>query len=197
MIEQERSAYIELEKLMTAKTILYYGAMKMRITGLDIRGGRMFITLEESNGNTHDFDNLIADVPSFISRIRLTPIVEDKSNMIFFDKLARIYKKNLDYDIVSVWKDKGTAKALVFSISFSESDFLKNNPKLSFAKQEGENKAIYLYPDSVNGSMVSLRTKDRVGVYLGPFNVHVSAKSYTMEMVILNGKETLKLLPKI
>jgi len=197
MIEQERSAYIELDKLMASKTVLYYGAMKVRITGLDIRGGRMFISMEEPNGHPHDFDKKISDVPSFLSRIRLTPSIEDPEKVVFFNNQKKVCKKVLDYDIVSVWRDKGTSKALVFSVSFSESDFLKKNQKMSFAKQEGGNKAIYLYPDTTNGFAVSSRAKGRVGIYLGTFNPYVTAKSYTMEMVILNGKEALKLLPKI
>jgi len=132
MTEQERSAYIELEKLKDQRVILYYGAMKVRITGMDIRGGRMFIGMEEDNGASHDFDKRISDVPSFLSRLRLTPTVEDPVKVIIFKKdKHKSYNLN-DYDIVSVWKKNGVPKYIVFSEAFSLSAFLKKNPKLWF-----------------------------------------------------------------
>lgn len=197
MTEQERSAFIELEKLMNQKQILYYGAMKMRITGVDIRAGRMFIGMEEINGVSHDFDKKIADVPSFLSRIRLTPTVEESRKITFFGKEKRKAVNVKDYDVVSVWMDHAVPKMLVFSVPFSASEFLRKNNRLSLGWQEGDSKVIYLYPDAKNGFCVTRKAASRMGVSCQSFSEHIKHPSYLLELVMLNGKEALKLLPVV
>jgi hypothetical protein len=197
MTEQERTSYIELERLMKQQVVLYYGAMKVRITGLDIRRDRMFIGMEEDNGATHDFDKKISDVISFLSRIRLTPTIEDTTKVILVDRDKRKPHNVRDYDIVSVWSDNGVPKTVVFSVGFSQSSFLKKNAKLAFGKQPPPGSAIYMYPNNDKGYTVTNKTKLRLGITCGSFARDIKHATYTMELVMLNGKEALKLLPAL
>lgn len=195
-MDNDRQSYIELTKLKDTQMLVYYGAMKVRIRAFDIRNGMVYLTLEEENGVTHDYQKLVSEIGNFVSRLRVTPVVEQGVKMIPHTRQYRKKSTANEYDIVSVWYIKGKAQFLVFSIDFSKSTFLKRTKKLVINEREGSS-ALYLTPSQSQGFNIVKKTKERLSVFVGKNADYIKDKKYTMELVVVNDVEALKLVPLI
>lgn len=184
-----------LELLKSNKTFIYLGPLKVTIMAVEVRRGRIFITLQEENGRIHDYDKDEAKLGDFLSRLRYEPAVEEGVELKVFKRKVRPAANKIDYDIAAIWVSEGIAKHLVFSEDFSLSTFIKKTKKITLGKKGS---AIYICPDQDSAISLSIKSPGRKGLTIMPeYSPWFTARYYTVELVLINNKESLKLLPYI
>ncbi len=196
MDNSQRSSLIELDRLRNQKVWLYWGAMCARIIAVDSRNERIYVTLEEKNGQKHDVDRAATEIHNFVSRLHYNIPKEESEIDLFIRKKNQVHNKR-EYDIVSVWRIRGEAVFLVFSEGFSKSDFIQKNNKFRFAQSRDKVNAVYLIPDA-GGLTASQKTKGgRLGIWCKDISKWLTSNTYNLEVVELAGVNVLKLVKSI
>jgi len=189
----QRTGFLELEKLKEQRTYLWYGDIRARIKAVDVRGHRVFIMMEEKSGVIHDFDKDVSAIPIFLSRLKFD--LEKETGVTDFVKRKPPPKNKLDYEEVAIWEIHGKPTYIVFSSTFSKSDYIKKNKRFSYKSIDGKPDAICLYPEKNNGYKVNLKSKGRYGVFCGSIS-SIKHVPYILEIVEIGSKQAIKLLPK-
>jgi len=200
MDNAQRQSFLDLDRLREQRVFIYLGPLKARIKSLDMRGTRVFMTLEEENGHCHDYDKEIRDIPAFLGRIKFNVLKETTVINIHIPK-KRLPDNRLDYDVVTVWRVSNIARYIVFSEGFSSGDFLKKNVRFKFANSPQDKKtAIYLIPTKERHSSYRTTNKKqgkRLGVRCSSISDWLKSDKYTVDIVELNGVIVLKLVEKL
>ena len=199
MDDNLRNNYFELIRLRDLHAYIWYGCLKVKVKAVESRGTRIFITLEEENGLSHDYDKEIRDIPAFLSRLKFN--IEKETAEID----VQIHRKpppinKIEDDVITVWRIKGVAQYIVFSRAFSAGDYLKKNTCFRFANSTEKKNAVYLIPEKNKKTYynITVRAKERYGLFCRDVaEWFKDADKYLVEIVELAGQNVLKLVKKI
>lgn len=192
MLDNERAWIQELEKYRDTKRIVFKGGAKLKVLGVELRNGTVFISMEEDNGNPVDYERPLEKLGEFISLLNFTVQKVAPSQILEFHVCEKkMPTRAMEYHIATVWRRNNVPVNIIFSHGFSSGVYLSKNKRFQ-PMFEGDK--IYFKPDPNGIKLVCKDSKgSRFGFHCRPFAKRLTGYEYSVDLIMIGQIESIVL----